>query len=77
MIPEEVTVFPKQIKLDDYGEFNETNVVRILETSNILVGSGARTSNAVLMLQYRLLYSLRHFIFKPRRALLPSQDSTS
>jgi hypothetical protein len=30
MIGQEATIFPKQIKLDDYSEFSEDNVVRIV-----------------------------------------------
>jgi hypothetical protein len=43
-------MFPKQLKLDDYGEFVEGNVIRLLETSNLLVGSGARASSAVSLI---------------------------
>ena len=66
MIGQESTVFPKQIKIDDYSEFSEDNVVRILETSNLLVGSGARTSNAVPLNPPRLSYLSRHFTTSTR-----------
>ncbi len=44
---EETSIFPKQIKLDDYDESVEGNLIRVIESSNLLVGSGARTSTAV------------------------------
>lgn len=47
MMAEESSCFPKQIKLDDYGEFAEGNLIRLIESSNLLLGSGARTSPAV------------------------------
>ncbi len=67
MIAQEATVFPKQIKIDDYSEFSEQNVVRILETSNLLVGSGARTSNAVPLTTPRLSYLPRLCITSTKR----------
>ena len=47
MLSEESTVFPKQIKIDDYSPYEPGNVISILESSNLMLGSGARTSNAV------------------------------
>lgn len=47
MLGEESTIFPKQIKIDDYSSYESGNVISILESSNLLLGSGARTSNAV------------------------------
>lgn len=61
MIPQEATIFPKLIKLDDYSAFAEDNLLRILETSNLLVGSGARTSHAVTLTTPRLSSSRRPF----------------
>ena len=43
----EEAVFPKQIKFDDYESFEEGNIIRMLESSNLLLGPGARSSNAV------------------------------
>ena len=47
MLGDETSIFPKQIKIDDYEDFIEGNVIRMVETSNLLVGTGARTSTSV------------------------------
>lgn len=47
MINEESTIFPKQIKIDDYEPSTEDNIIRIMETSNLLLGNGGRATNSV------------------------------
>lgn len=70
MLGEESTVFPKQIKIDDYSGYEEGNVISILESSNLLLGSGARTTNTVLMISFRRLWRQRLCITWQKKAAL-------
>lgn len=48
MINEDSMLFPKQIKIDDYEPPSENNLIRIMETSNLLLGNGGKSSVAVM-----------------------------
>lgn len=64
MLGEESAIFPKQIKLDDYSPYEEGNVLCILESSNLLLGTGARTSHPVYLILIKavVLAKTLHFL---------------